>query len=154
MSAYLVDSNILLRLSRRGDADYVIIDAALERLLATDAILYYTHQNIAEVWNVFTRPAQQNGFGLPVQAVEREVQRIEAAMVLLPDNRNVYEHWRRLVRQYDVLGVRVHDARLVAAMLAHSVSLLLTLNVADFERYGDEITAVHPRNVIREQPSS
>jgi hypothetical protein len=31
--SYLIDSNILLRISRRDDPDYKIVDGALERLL-------------------------------------------------------------------------------------------------------------------------
>ena len=53
---------------------------------------------------------------------------------------------RRLVVAYSVVGVKVHDARLVAAMLVHGVTHLLTLNTNDFTRYSS-ITAVHPRTV-------
>ena len=41
-NAYLIDSNILLRISRRDDPDYRIVDSALERLLRDDAALFYT----------------------------------------------------------------------------------------------------------------
>jgi hypothetical protein len=44
----LVDSNILLRIARRGDLDHAIVDVALARLALDGAALYYTHQNIAE----------------------------------------------------------------------------------------------------------
>jgi hypothetical protein len=50
--AHLIDSNILLRIARRGNPDHVIVDAALARLAGDGAILYYTLQNIAEFWNV------------------------------------------------------------------------------------------------------
>jgi predicted nucleic acid-binding protein len=42
----------------------------------------------------------------------------------------------------------VHDARLVAAMLAHGVPQLLTLNDRDFARYAG-ISVVHPRDLVR-----
>ena len=49
---------------------------------------------------------------------------------------------------YEVLGVQVHDARLVAAMIAHNVTHILTFNVTDFARYTDEgIEAVNPAAV-------
>lgn len=54
--SYLIDSNILLRISRRDDPDYKIVDGALERLLRDYAPLYYPHQNIAEFRSVWTRP--------------------------------------------------------------------------------------------------
>ena len=64
-------------------------------------------------------------------------------MVLLPDNEAIYHQWRQLVVTYAVTGVKVHDARLAAAMRVHGVTHLLTLNTSDFERYPG-ISAVHP----------
>ena len=68
---------------------------------------------------------------------------IEAGVTLLPDCEAVYREWRRIVVQHGVLGVQVHDARLAAAMYVHGVSHILTLNVADFNRFSG-LTAVHP----------
>ena len=49
---------------------------------------------------------------------------------------------------HDVSGVQVHDARLVASMIAHNVTRILTFNVTDFERYADEgIEVVNPAAV-------
>jgi hypothetical protein len=45
------------------------------------------------------------------------------------------------------MGVQVHDARLVALMMAHGLSHLLTLNPADFQRYPG-ITALSPSAVL------
>jgi hypothetical protein len=67
-------------------------------------------------------------------------------MTLLPENEGVYREWRRIVVEFAVSGVQVHDARLVAAMLVHGVSHILTLNVADFGRY-DGITVVPPDGI-------
>jgi predicted nucleic acid-binding protein len=141
--AHLVDTNILLRIARRGDPDYAIVDAAPATLAEARCVLNYTHQNIAEFWNVATRPLDKNGFGLTVTDVDREIRVIEKGMVLLPDSEAVYHEWRRLVVAHAVSGVKVHDARLAAAMRVHGVTHLLTLNVDDFKRY-THITAVHP----------
>jgi predicted nucleic acid-binding protein len=147
-NSYLIDSNILLRISRRDDPDHGIVDGALERLLREDAALYYTHQNIAEFWNVWTRPADKNGFGLSGETAEREIGKFEGMMEFAADNAGVYERWRQIVWDCRVKGVQVHDARLVAAMLVHGIPNLLTLNVADFARYAGVIVAVHPRSFI------
>lgn len=140
---HLVDSNILLRIARRDDPDHAIVNAALTRLAEGGAVLYYTHQNIAEFWNVATRPVDRNGFGLTVADVEQETRVIEKGMVLLPDSEAIYREWRRLVFVHSVSGVQVHDARLAAAMSVHGVTHLLTLNPDDFKRY-THMTAVHP----------
>ena len=53
-----------------------------------------------------------------------------------------------LVVTYDVSGVQVHDARLVALMIVHGVTHVLTFNTRDFARYaGEGIVAVDPTNV-------
>ena len=140
---HLIASNILLRIARRDDPDHAAVDAALARLALSGATLYYTQQNIAEFWNVATRPADRNGFGLAAPDVDREVRAIEKGMVLLTDNEGAYRQWRQLVVAYSVLGVKVHDARLAAVMKVHGVTHLVTLNTDDFERY-PHVTAVHP----------
>ena len=147
-SSYLIDSNILLRISRRRDPAYRIVDGALERLLKDGTVLYYTHQNIAEFWNVWTRPADKNGFGLAAETAEREIGRFEGMMEFAADSAAIYDIWRQIVRDCCVTSVQVHDARLVAAMLVHGIPNLLTLNVADFTRYAGIITAVHPGSLI------
>jgi hypothetical protein len=55
--AHLIDSNILLRIPRRNDPDHTLVMGAVAALRRSGAILYFTHQNIAEFWNVATWPA-------------------------------------------------------------------------------------------------
>jgi predicted nucleic acid-binding protein len=45
------------------------------------------------------------------------------------------------------MGKQVHDTRLVAAMLTHNITHLLTFNVDDFKRFAD-IVVVDPRSVV------
>ena len=107
----LIDTNILLRMTRRSDPQHQLVDTALAHLASQGTIFHYTHQNIAELWNAMTRPLARNGLGLTVNEAEREVRAIEAGMVLLPDSEAVYREWRRIVLHQGVLGVQVHDAR-------------------------------------------
>jgi predicted nucleic acid-binding protein len=44
-------------------------------------------------------------------------------------------------------GKQVHDTRLVAAMIVHRVTHLLTLDAGDFLRF-PEITVVHPQALV------
>ena len=114
IASCLVDTNILLRIARRSDPQHKLIDAALAKLSLAGTTLHYTHQNIAELWNVMTRPAARNGFGLTAAEAESEVRVIEAGMSFLAENEAVYREWRKIVVQHAVSGVQVHDARLVA----------------------------------------
>jgi predicted nucleic acid-binding protein len=146
IASCLVDTNILLRMTRRSDPQHQIVDAALAQLAGQGTVFHYAHQNIAELWNAMTRPRDRNGFGLTVADAEREVRAIEAGMIFLPDNEAVYRQWRRIVVLHSVLGVQVHDAHLAAVMYVHRVSHILALNVTDFERFSG-LTAVHPNSV-------
>ena len=126
IASCLVDTNILLRMTRRSDPQHKVVDTALARLAGQGSTLHYTHQNIAELWNTMTRPINRNGLGLAIADAEREVQVVEAGMSLLADSQEVYREWRKIVVQYNISGVQVHDARLAAAMYVHSVGNILS----------------------------
>jgi predicted nucleic acid-binding protein len=145
-AAYLFDTNILLRLIRRGDSSHALIQQAVRELLNQNVSLYYCSQNIVELWNVLTRPLERNGFGLSIVETETEVRLLERDFTILPDNDRIHHIWRRLVSDYSVRGRQVHDARLVAAMCSYGLTQLLTLNRADFLRYR-EITAFQPAEI-------
>lgn len=146
IASCLVDTNILLRITRRSDPQHKLVDSALASLAEQGTTLHYTHQNIAELWNAATRPVERNGLGLSIGETERQVRAIEGGMVLLPDNEAVYREWRRIVVKYGICGVQVHDARLAAAMYVHTIGHILTLNVDDFSRF-DGLAALHPDRV-------
>lgn len=144
--ACLVDTNVLLRITRRADPEHSVAFAAVAHLAESGTRLYYTHQNIAELWNAMTRPISRNGLGLTPAEAETEVARIESGMNFLPEGEAVYREWRRLIVLHHVLGVQVHDARLAAAVMAHGVQRILTFNAVDSKRFTGVIT-IHPHEV-------
>lgn len=144
--AYLIDTNLLLRSAEPAHPMFAQAVAAVETLLARDEDLYIAGQNLIEFWSVATRPRERNGLGMSAEQAEAELDRLEDWLPLLPDTPEIQGEWRRLVTTHAVVGVRVHDTRLVAAMLVHAVSHLLTFNVNDFQRYPG-ITVVHPQDV-------
>lgn len=146
IASCLVDTNVLLRITRRSDPQHKIVDKALAHLAGQGTTLCFTHQNIAELWNAMTRPIDRNGLGLSIVETESVVRAIEAGMSLLPDSEAVYREWRRIVLKHRVSGAQVHDARLAAAMYVHGVTHVLTLNVMDFSRF-DGLTAMPPDRV-------
>jgi len=147
MTAYLLDTNVLLRWQRTRDPLYIIAQQAVKVLLARGEEVCITPQNLIEFWNVATRPENANGFGMTPAQADKEVAQIEQIFILVPDTPDVYDEWRRLVVSAGVSGVQVHDARLVAVMLAHDLTHLLTFNTADFTRYSG-IVIVHPQDMI------
>lgn len=143
--SYLLDTNILLRLSKHSP-EFASIRSVVRSLANKGILLCYTSQNLIEFWNVSTRPASKNGHGLSVEMADEAARQIEIAFRLLPETDAIHLEWRKLVVTRGVSGVQVHDARIVAAMKVHGITHLLTLNERDFERY-PEIAAVHPSRI-------
>lgn len=147
--AWLIDTGVLLRLVNRADPNHADIRRALRELRSRGESLVATAQNLVEFWNVCTRPASaRGGYGLAVDVAERKLRLLERVFALLPDAPAVCQEWRRLVVAHGVVGVQVHDARLVAAMKTNGVTNILTLNAVDFRRY-DGIHAIGPDAVIK-----
>ena len=144
---HLVDTNILLRLVRRNHAEYPLVRDAVTILRRRGVGLYYTLQNMAEFWNACTRPRERNGLGLSIAEAAEGARELEEILTLLPENAAVYREWRRLVVAYQVSGVKVLDARLVAVLRAYRIRHLLTFNEADFRRY-EEVVVVRPESIV------
>lgn len=145
---YLVDTNVLLRVLHRTDPRHPIVRTAVRKLRTNDHQLQATSQNFTKFWNASTRPIKRNGFGLTPSEADRLLRIAERIFPLLPASPTIYPEWRRLVVDFSVSGVQVHDARLVAAMLIHNVTHILTFNTSDFVRYAPKgIVAVGPNSV-------
>ena len=146
----LVDTGILLRAFDAKSEHYRSIRQALRRALNDNIQLVVTIQNLAEFWNVATRPLDKNGQGLSSERVKRRVEIIERFCEVLSEDAGSYAHWKRLVESLGVTGVKVHDARLVSVMLHLGVTQILTLNEADFQRYaGEGVEALTPSQFLK-----
>ncbi len=143
MAVYVIDTNILLRFVKHDDLDYALVRSAIERLWVAGDDLFYTSQNLAEFWNTCTRPVEKNGYGLTIAEADTRARLIEKYFGLLDGGRAAHFEWRRLIVENAVLGVQVHDARLVATMRVHGIRHILTFNGRDFARYNG-IEAISP----------
>ena len=146
----LVDTGILLRAFVPGDPQCALIRESLSRLLREKESLVTTSQNIAEFYNVSTRPFNsRGGYGLPTSVVETRVGFLERLCQVLTESQESHKRWKELINRHGVAGVAVHDARLVAIMLTHNVTRILTLNDQDFRRYKSEgIRIETPQSIV------
>jgi predicted nucleic acid-binding protein len=149
MAAYLLDTNVVLRLIDRADPAHPACQQAVERLIERGDEPCLAPQVLVELWVVATRPAEQNGFGWAAEATSTHIGRLRGLFALLPERAEVFERWLRLVTGAAVLGKRAHDARLAAFMQVHSIAAVLTLNPGDFNGLG--VRVLEPAEVAAGQ---
>ena len=147
--SYLIDTNVLVRMVQpknplQGDAN-----RALTALRQQAESLMIIPQNLIEFWAVATRPMVNNGLALSVDEAAVQIRNLQSLFSLLADTPDIYSEWERIVLQFKVSGKQAHDARLVAAMIVHDVTHLLTFNTTDFKRF-TTITAVNPQSILNQ----
>ena len=133
-----VDTNILVNARILEAPHHETARAGLERVLRGPEPLRISRQVMREYLAVVTRP---QAWPVPIIRGEAldDIGRLNQVFEVLEDGPRVTELLLTLCRAVPVGGRQVHDANIVATMLAHGERRLLTFNIADFRRYGDRI---------------
>lgn len=147
MTTYFIDTNILLRVSDSTSAMHQMAETAVEELLNQGHSLCITSQILIEFWAVATRPLNVNGLGWSVEKTRTEVEQLLEQFPLLEETEQIFSEWLNYVTTTKIIGKRTHDARLIAVMLVHGVTHILTFNVDDFKNTSG-IVIVHPQEII------
>ena len=90
-----------------------------------------------------TRP-QTWGRALSLAEAMTDAAVFERRFTVLEDGQLVWDQLMDLSRLYSFGGRQVHDANVVATMLAHGERRLLTFNEADFRRFTPLIEVITP----------
>jgi predicted nucleic acid-binding protein len=147
----LLDTSILARLPDTASPDRPIVLAALSKLLRGNEELVVVPQNIYEFWAAATRRAGapssggQNGLGMSVDRAAAWLRKLQTFCRVLPEVPEILPQWQNLVIANRISGFRAHDLHLIAAMKAHGVTRVLTLNVRHFTGLGVDV--VDPRTL-------
>jgi predicted nucleic acid-binding protein len=142
--AWLIDTNVLLRLADAESPQRSLAEAAVASLIASGTQVFISFQVVVEFWAVATRPESANGLGWSPQTAAEAIRSLREQFTLLNETPDVLDRWLDLVRRCHVAGKRTHDARLAALLIVHGVRDLLTFNTADFPAdWG--VHAVHPQ---------
>ena len=102
-----------------------------------------SRQILREYLSVMTR---QQIWGKPLTLTEAIADTAEfiRQFTVLEDGPAVWDRIIMLSRRYSFAGRQVHDANLIATMLAHGEHRILTFNDADFRRFADLIEVQAP----------
>lgn len=147
MTSYLLDTNVVMRFCNPNDAQHQIATNAISHLLDQADECWLVAQVIVEFWVVATRPVEVNGLGWTIAQTRTTIDQLLDRFPLLEESPQIFSHWLNLVTTNQVMGKRTHDARLVAAMLAHGITYILTFNSSDFAGIAS-ITTVHPQELL------
>ncbi len=136
-----IDTNVLVNSRVPGAPHHDDARASLERAFRDPEPMRISRQVIREYLAVVTRP-QTWPVAITREEAMEDVSRLTGSFQVLEDGPAVTELLVALCREVPAGGRQIHDANIVATMLARGERRLLTFNVADFRRYGDRIELV------------
>lgn len=135
----LLDTNMLVRLKDKSDAQHQVARNALRNLKQLRCEPVVVPQCLYEFWTAATRSREANGLAISSEEAKSAIESILSRFQLLPDDADLTGRFIDLVARHNVTGTNAYDARLAAAMLTHGVTHLLTFNAKDFRRLGIEV---------------
>jgi len=137
-----VDTNVLVQSTATNAPFHAAARAALVRLRAGGPVAI-SRQILREYLAVVTRP-QSWSRALSLAEATADTDTFIRRFAVLEDGQAVWDELMGLARSFSFGGKQVHDANIVATMLAHGETRLLTFNAADFRRFGSVIEVVVP----------
>src|SRR5690349_12650404 len=114
MSRYLVDTNLLVRLTSPSDPSRPLAANAITKLFADGHSLCICAQVLIEFRTVATRPVDINGLGMTSDESIREIHRQLDTFDWIDESPHVFATWRKLIESSHTLARQNYDARLMA----------------------------------------
>ncbi len=136
-----IDTNVLVNGRILEAPDHAAAREHLELALAGPEPPRISRQVLREYLAVVTRPQTWSG-GVTREDALSDVSRFADAFEILEDGPVVTDRLLALCREVDIGGKQIHDANIVATMLAYGERRLLTFNASDFRRFEDRIQLV------------
>ncbi|MGH6919593.1 MAG: type II toxin-antitoxin system VapC family toxin [Geminicoccaceae bacterium] len=133
-----VDTNILIYATRPSSSFHERAKSALAAADASEPRKAVSRQVLREYLAVVTRPSGGSE-ALSMTEALADVAAFAADFEVLEDGPEVARRLVELCRTVRLAGRQVHDASIVATMLAHGEDRLLTLNRSDFQRFEPQI---------------
>ena len=134
-----VDTNVLVYASLAQSPLHDAAIAALNALRDEGTRLWVSRQVLREYAAVLTR-SQATTLQDPIATAIADIRAFETLFQIAEDGPAVTAQLLDLMDNVPVGGKQIHDANIVATMLAHDLNRLLTHNVKDFRRFSAHIT--------------
>ena len=131
--ALFVDTNILVYANVIETPFHEQALAAINTAHQENRVIWISQQVVREYLVTLTRP--QAFDNLPKEIVLEQVTQFIKKLEVADDTPSVSEKLLELLADFKVGGKQIHDANIVATMLAYEIPCLLTHNVKDFKRF-------------------
>ena len=131
--ALFVDTNILINANIIETPFHEQALFSINTAYQADRTIWISRQIIREYLAVLTRP--QTFENLPRTTVLEQAIDFTERFEVAVDTPAVTTHLLQLLADFDIGGKQVHDANIVATMMANDIHCLLTRNVKDFQRF-------------------
>ena len=136
-----LDTNIIVYASDRSSPWHQSSREKIKKLLSDGSRLFISPQILREYVSVASRSTGTEK-PTPWDLILKNYEDFQTYFVLLDEGRSSVNQLRQLLSKIPAAGKQVHDANIVATMLAHNVPNLLTHNTADFSRYSKLINVI------------
>lgn len=136
-----VDTNVLLRATVSQFPLHEQARKLVNEQLEAGAELWISRQVIREYIAQTTRP---QSFMNPMtgEQIEAQVKAMRALFKIADDTEPVMTQLVALIKTFPTGGKQVHDANIVATMLAYGIPTLLTTNLEDMRRFASKVSIV------------
>jgi predicted nucleic acid-binding protein len=144
VDACVIDTNVLVYSTVLDNPWYEQARRWLATLQNQGVRLCVTTQILREYLVVLTRGSIfEKSFS--VDQVVAQIRVLLPDLTVLDEPLEVVDLLHDLVRRYQIRGKSIHDANVVAVMLAHGIHRLATFNSSDFQRFKE--IALEPASV-------
>ncbi len=136
-----VDTNVFVQARFAAAPAHAAARAALDRAARTGGTLRISRQVMREYLAAVTRPRPWSA-PMPAAQALAGLSWMAAAFEVLEDGPRVTAGLAALCREIPAGGKQIHDANIVATMLAHDERRLLTFNTPNFRRFARHIETI------------
>ncbi len=136
-----IDTNVLVYANNTLSTFCNTARVQLQNAFSNGESVWISRQVLREFAVIVSREMQSAG-KVDFPLLENTIKRFEVDFRVAEDSQIVTHQLLRLLEETNTSGKQVHDANIVATMLAHGIDSLLTHNSQDFKRFSHLITLI------------
>lgn len=142
-SSIFIDTNILVYANSLESPFHHVAVQSLKQIDANFETIWISRQVLREFISVLSKEVS-----FPIEMIVERVRYFERILSVAEENEMVTRELLTILISEKTKGKHIHDANIVATMLAYSIPNLLTKNKKDFERFSSAITVLTMEEVL------